>query len=170
MRFWYIHNVQTIQKYVLCHCWTHLCLKLSLKWLNRYFPLPVFVMMCEFLKNKMFFHMSSWKGMWTFSTCYMNYGEKASALIKAFTWWVMKLWMAQTWYCNICTWDWCNSGQSRIWSHVGKGSCKIQNSELFCWLNAPLPTPYIQLRTYWEDVYRCWVCFQGDVVVAIDGY
>ncbi len=21
------------------------------------------------------FHMSSWKGMWTFRTCYMNYGE-----------------------------------------------------------------------------------------------
>ncbi len=114
------------------------------------------------------FHMSSWKGMWTFSTCYMNYGEKASALIKAFTRWVMKLWMAQTWY--ICTWDWCNSGQSRIWSHVAKGSCKIQNSGLFSWPNAPLPTPYIQLRTHWEDVYRCWVCFQEDVVVAMDGF
>ncbi len=115
MRFWYIHNVQTIQKYVLCHCWTHLCLKLSLKWLNRYFPLPVFVMMCEFLKNKMFFIWALEKECELLElVIWIMVKTKASALIKAFTWWVMKLWMAQTWYCNICTWDWCNSGQSRI--------------------------------------------------------
>lgn len=102
-------------------------------------------------------HMSSWKAMWVFNSLlfYMNYGEKASGFIKAFTWWFMKLWMAQTWYCNICTWDWCNSGpQSRIWSHVGKDSCKIQNTDFVVdWmlLFQPLTYSYVPTERMFMD-------------------
>lgn len=109
-----------------CVCLTHLCTKLSLKWLNRYFLWPVFVMMCEVLKNRIFY-------MWVFKRECEPLVPLTKLRFKCFCIdktvyfsWVMKLWKAQTWYCNICTsyvgtlcglrQDWCS--YRRIQSHI----------------------------------------------------
>lgn len=146
MRFCYMYNHTNV--FV-----THLCTKLSLKWLNRYFPWTLFVMMCEVLKNRIFY-------MWVLKRECEPLVPLTKLRFKCFCIdktvyfsWVMKLWMAQTWFCNICTFyvgtlcglrqGWCS--YSRIQSHIWQYSCKIRKRVLINWIlhSPPLTRNYI---------------------------